>query len=101
MTKIRGTNNPDVITPGFSSPGVTGVPSMLPTRFADTIYGLNGNDKIDGGAGADIMYGGAGYDSYYVDSMRDKVIEMPIKGSILCSVRSALILNGCHAMSRT
>jgi Ca2+-binding RTX toxin-like protein len=75
MTKIRGTNNPDVITPGFSSPGVTGVPTMLPTRFADTIYGLNGNDKIDGGAGADIMYGGAGYDSYYVDSMRDKVIE--------------------------
>ena len=66
--------------PGFSSPGVTGVPTMLPTRFADTIYGLNGNDKIDGGAGDDIMYGGGGYDSYYVDSMRDKVIEDPHQG---------------------
>ena len=75
MTKIYGTNNFDVITPGLSSPGVNGAPTRLPTPFADTIYGLSGNDKIDGGAGADIMYGGPGYDSYYVDTIRDKVIE--------------------------
>ena len=75
MTKIYGTNNFDVITPGLSSSGVTGVPTRLPTRFADTIHGLSGNDKIDGGAGADTMYGGPGYDSFYVDTMRDKVFE--------------------------
>jgi Ca2+-binding RTX toxin-like protein len=80
MTKIQGTNNFDVITPNSSSPGVTGAPSRLVTRFADTIYGLDGNDKIDGGAGGDIMYGGAGYDSYFVGTMQDKVIEYAGQG---------------------
>ena len=80
MTKIYGTNNFDVITPGLSSSGVTGAPARLPTRFADTIQGLSGNDKIDGGAGADTMHGGPGYDSFYVDTMRDKVIENAHQG---------------------
>jgi Ca2+-binding RTX toxin-like protein len=81
MTKIRGTNNFDVIRPGFSSPGVTGAPVRLVTPRADTIHGLNGNDQIDGGGGADSMYGGAGYDSYYVGTILDKVIEYARQGT--------------------
>jgi Ca2+-binding RTX toxin-like protein len=81
MTKINGTKNSDVITPNFSSPGVSGIPSRLVSRFADTIYGLDGNDEIDGGAGADRMYGGAGDDIYYVGSILDSVIEYAHHGT--------------------
>ena len=81
MTKINGTKNSDVIAPNFSSPGVSGFPSRLVSRFADTIYGLDGNDEIDGGAGADRMYGGAGDDIYYVGSMLDVVIEYARHGT--------------------
>jgi Ca2+-binding RTX toxin-like protein len=81
MTKISGTKNSDVITPNFSSPGVSGIPSRLVSRFADTIHGLDGNDEIDGGAGADRMYGGAGDDVYYVGSMLDGVIEYARHGT--------------------
>lgn len=91
MTKIYGTKNFDVITPGSSSLGVSGVPSKLVTGSADTIYGLGGNDKINGGAGADTMYGGAGHDSYYVGTMLDKVIENARQGtdSVYSSVNTA------------
>jgi Ca2+-binding RTX toxin-like protein len=46
----------------------------------DTINGLTGDDTIDGGAGADRMTGGKGNDTYYVDNVRDKVIERAGKG---------------------
>jgi Ca2+-binding RTX toxin-like protein len=34
-----------------------------------------GNDTLDGGGGADTMAGGQGHDRYYVDSVRDRIIE--------------------------
>jgi Ca2+-binding RTX toxin-like protein len=39
------------------------------------LYGLGGNDTIDGGLGADTMYGDGGDDTYVVDNILDKVVE--------------------------
>jgi len=41
----------------------------------DLIYGNGGKDLIDGGVGADIMVGGTGNTTYYVDNVRDAVVE--------------------------
>ncbi|MCA3675939.1 MAG: hypothetical protein INF05_13150 [Methylobacterium sp.] len=46
----------------------------------DTLYGGAGNDILSGGAGADMMYGGAGNDTYFVDDIGDKVIEKKGEG---------------------
>lgn len=43
---------------------------------ADTLVAGAGDDTLDGGSGADRMTGGAGSDIYYVDDVRDKVIEV-------------------------
>jgi Ca2+-binding RTX toxin-like protein len=42
----------------------------------DTLNGGAGNDLLDGGAGADKMAGGAGNDSYVVDSTSDTITEV-------------------------
>src|SRR6185503_10760656 len=41
----------------------------------DTLEGGAGNDILDGGAGRDTMRGGDDDDTYWVDSVRDNVIE--------------------------
>lgn len=42
---------------------------------ADTLYGGNGDDYLDGGADKDLMYGGSGDDTYRVNQWDDSVIE--------------------------
>lgn len=42
---------------------------------ADIIYGLAGNDRLNGGRGADTMIGGIGNDRYWVDDAGDVIIE--------------------------
>lgn len=42
----------------------------------DILFGFDGNDTLDGGKGADNMRGGAGNDTYFVDSGKDRVIEI-------------------------
>mgnify|MGYP002737837993 CR=1 FL=1 len=42
---------------------------------SDTIFGLAGNDILDGKAAADTMNGGPGNDVYFVDNVRDRVLE--------------------------
>ncbi len=42
----------------------------------DTLEGGAGHDTLDGGEGADEMYGGNGADIYYVDNINDRVIEI-------------------------
>jgi serralysin len=44
-------------------------------KHSNGLYGLGGNDTLDGGAGADHLYGGKGNDVYYVDNVGDQVIE--------------------------
>jgi trimeric autotransporter adhesin len=46
----------------------------------DTLNGSDEGDNLDGGAGNDIMIGGDGSDNYYVDSLSDTVTEEADKG---------------------
>jgi len=41
----------------------------------DTLIGNGGDDTLDGGSGADRMEGGNGNDTYYVDNVKDVVVE--------------------------
>ncbi len=52
-------------------PGV----NRVGTAAADTLYGTDGNDVIDGRGGADVMSGNLGNDFYYVDSAADVIID--------------------------
>ena len=57
---------------------------------ADTIYGNDAGNSIDGGGGVDPMSGGKGNDTYYVDNVGDVVNENANEGSdeILCYLTS-------------
>jgi Ca2+-binding RTX toxin-like protein len=44
------------------------------------LFGNSGNNILDGRAGADTMTGGTGNDLYYVDNIRDSVIELANQG---------------------
>jgi Ca2+-binding RTX toxin-like protein len=59
------------------------------TAFEDELYGLGGNDvlrgragndRIDGGEGIDVLIGRTGDDIYYIDTLRDRVIERAGEG---------------------
>lgn len=41
----------------------------------DTLAGGAGDDRLNGGAGRDVMRGGGGHDTYWVNDVRDRVIE--------------------------
>jgi len=47
----------------------------------DELNGGSGNDYLAGGAGNDIMTGGDGNDFYYVDSLKDVIVEAAGEGS--------------------
>jgi Ca2+-binding RTX toxin-like protein len=66
--------------------------SINGTDGVDLIYGNSGNNMIDGRGGADIMIGGAGNDVYFVNDVKDKVIEAPGQGNdtIMSSVSYSL-----------
>lgn len=53
------------------------------------ISGGAGNDTLDGGAGGDRITGGAGNDTYYVDDVRDAVIELPGGGTDVVHVTAS------------
>lgn len=52
--------------------------ALAPT--ADTLYGHEGNDTLDGGGGADTLYGGLGNDLYKVGA-GDIIVELADEGS--------------------
>ncbi|WP_083554505.1 Calx-beta domain-containing protein [Paracoccus sp. SM22M-07] len=47
----------------------------------DRLSGSSGNDTLDGGAGADTLFGGTGNDIYFIDSLKDRIIEAGGGGS--------------------
>jgi Ca2+-binding RTX toxin-like protein len=59
MAFITGTEGADTVTTSYVSTGVTG---GLATALADTIFGLGGDDGLDGGGGGDLLDGGIGND---------------------------------------
>jgi Ca2+-binding RTX toxin-like protein len=48
---------------------------------SDRLSGGAGNDILNGGTGADRMIGGTGNDTYYVDNIRDVVVEASASGT--------------------
>ena len=71
MATINGTNfhDNDTIQNGVFRPALIG------TTVADSIFGLGGNDILDGGAGADMMSGGDGNDVYFIDNAGDTITD--------------------------
>jgi Ca2+-binding RTX toxin-like protein len=51
----------------------------------DTLYGEDGNDKLNGGVGNDILQGGKGFDTYVFDqfSASDVITDIDGKGAII------------------
>lgn len=47
----------------------------------DILFGQGGNDILDGGTGADTLYGGTGDDSFSVDDAGDVVVETAGQGN--------------------
>ncbi|TAN46843.1 MAG: hypothetical protein EPN21_19355 [Methylococcaceae bacterium] len=58
---------------------LTGDDRVSGSPYADDIWGYKGNDTLVGGGGADTLEGDFGNDVYYVDSVRDKVVEVDPK----------------------
>jgi Ca2+-binding RTX toxin-like protein len=59
---ITGSSGNNQINP------TTSVLAYRTTGVHDLIYGMDGNDTIDGGGGADLMNGGNGDDTFFVDT---------------------------------
>ncbi|MDZ5461437.1 beta strand repeat-containing protein [Azohydromonas lata] len=80
-------------TTGVNADTISGVETLLLGKYADsviggagndsifgaagndTLAGNTGNDTLNGGTGDDSLIGGAGNDIYYLDSVRDVVVE--------------------------
>jgi len=55
--------------------GGSGDDSLTGNQANNKLTGDAGNDTLDGGLGADTMDGGQGNDTYFVDNVRDVIIE--------------------------
>ena len=76
--------------------GTSAGEAMTGTADADLyLFGLAGDDTLDGKAGADKMHGGLGDDTYYVDNAGDVVVEAAGEGTdtIISSVTITLGAN--------
>jgi Ca2+-binding RTX toxin-like protein len=72
---IIGTAGADVISPTRTVAG-----QVKATIYQDFIYGVEGNDNLNGGLGADLMYGGVGNDIFAVDNLGDRTTELQNEG---------------------
>lgn len=68
---------------------------------ADRLEGHAGNDSLDGGSGADLMTGMEGDDVYYVDHVRDRVIEVRGQGNDTVKSSVSFSLSGQHVENLT
>jgi|LakWasM104_HOW12_FD_contig_111_155901_length_8940_multi_4_in_0_out_0_1 serralysin len=50
--------------------------TLIGNNAANKLEGGLGNDVLNGGAGADTMIGGKGWDTYYVDNIKDVIVEL-------------------------
>ncbi|MEI7473899.1 MAG: calcium-binding protein [bacterium] len=70
-----GANLENIILIGSNNINATG------NAGNNIINGNSGNNIINGGAGNDTMIGGAGDDTYYIDSVKDIIIENENEGN--------------------
>jgi Ca2+-binding RTX toxin-like protein len=57
------------------------------------LWGLDGNDTLNGGGGADILEGGLGNDTYVVDNSSDVVIEQAGEGTDIVQASASYTLS--------
>ncbi len=69
----------DMITTDFNA-GTSAI-NLTGNALAQTIFGNNGNNALDGGGGADILVGRFGDDFYFVDNPGDSVFENAGEGN--------------------
>jgi Ca2+-binding RTX toxin-like protein len=60
--------------------GGSGSEVLLGTDGDEALIGFDGSDTLNGGAGVDRLEGGSGNDVYYVDTIRDVVVERENQG---------------------
>ncbi len=71
----------------------TGGPiDLTGNELAQSLYGSNGVNRLDGGGGADIMVGYDGDDSYFVDDAGDQVFEAAGQGNDTVFARASYVL---------
>ncbi|MDP2901562.1 MAG: Calx-beta domain-containing protein, partial [Methylovulum sp.] len=70
--------------------GNTGDDSLIGGVGNDNLQGNEGKDTLDGGIGADVLIGGAGDDVYFVDNVRDKIVEDNTSGGGVDKVNSSV-----------
>jgi Ca2+-binding RTX toxin-like protein len=76
--KVSGSPFDDILVGGLASDvlaGAGGHDRLNGGGGNDTLTGGGGDDRLNGGRGADIMRGGGGRDTYWVDDVRDQIIE--------------------------
>ena len=71
---LNGLGNNDILRGGRGDDTLNG------GNGNDILSGQGGKDILDGGAGNDIMKGGPGNDTYFVNSTKDIVTELPGQG---------------------
>ena len=71
---LIGTAGDDILEGGSNNDVLRGLDGD------DVLIGNDGDDQLYGGAGANTLIGGKGNDGYYVDSVLDRIIELPGEG---------------------
>ena len=92
--KITGTSSADTIIGGNNKDtlnGGNGNDLLIGGEGSDIISGDTGNDTLNGGLGADKMTGGLGDDVYFVDDLKDTVIETKVKNAGNDTIDTSLI----------
>ena len=72
---LIGTAGDDILEGGSNNDVLRGLDGD------DVLIGNDGDDQLYGGAGANTLIGGKGNDGYYVDSVLDRIIELPGEGA--------------------
>ena len=84
---LEGTSDDDVIFGGGGD---------------DTLVGGDGDDVLDGGTGTDRMEGGNGNDTYFVDDVKDEVVETSNSPPLVASELAAILaLAGIEGITDT
>ena len=89
---LIGTAGDDILEGGSNNDVLRGLDGD------DVLIGNDGDDQLYGGAGANTLIGGKGNDGYYVDSVLDRIIELPGEGADRVE---ATVSSRCRRMWKT